>query len=651
MPSFYPTHPEPGDPPGLYGDVYFDGQNVTGRVTDPAHMVQHRAGEWFVAAESAASVMPTGESAADVAPENHIVPDTDSASSTGSASSTDSASSTGSAPNSAPGAGVAEIGISTSVGVRDTGDEFPLSSPSSAARSGPLARMDIALAALRVCSTTIADYDGLTNAEVELLHEKNAEALRLIGVQMAISTNQIDHRSAVELAGQGMARQSGYRTPIEMAKNLGGLTQQETMAVHDAGRIMREGQSASPDTDQPSDPNIPVAQPAAESVPLAPWLQSVSRALKNNELSSAQAAAIRTGLGTPTEGVPVEVLTESASTLVRDGQHLTPERLLKWARQMRDRLDRSGVALRESERRARRSAKLFTRPDGMMQLNWVMDPEEGMIFKTLVDRTISPKAGGPRTGDEESRRRIQDDPREPHEILADQLGLFFQLGATVDPSQLLATPTASVVVLTRRAPTTTAGGADGASPAATVTAPRADGLPSPHDPDMEHFPTGQYDIGWIDGHSDPVSSQTVDRLICGGSTTEVSFTHDGQPLDVGREQRLFGRKQRVALGAQFGGCTWTDKFGNRICPRPPSWSEAHHIEHWHRDNGKTVMANGILFCKLHHLELHNDGWEVLRKGDTYWLIPPASVDPARTPRRMPTQSDAFHDLMSNEVSA
>lgn len=644
MPSFYPTHPEPGDPPGLYGDVYFDGQKVTGRVTDPAHMVEHRAGEWFVPAESAVSTATTGELAADIAADTGIAPDNDSAPDNaldiGGATSTATTATTATATGAGAGAGAS---------VRDAGNVVPLSPPP--ASLGPLVCMDIALAALRNCSTNIADYDGLTNAEVELLHEKNAEALRLVGVQMAISTNQIDHRSAVELAGQGMARQSGYRTPIEMAKNLGGLTHQETMAVHDAGRMMREGQSVSPDPDQPFAPDIPVAEPAAESVPLAPWLKSVSRALKNNELSSAQAAAIRTGLGTPTEGVPVELLAESASTLVRDGQHLTPERLLKWARQTRDRLDRSGVALREAERRARRSAKLVTRGDGMMQLTWVMDPEEGMVFKTLVDRTISPKAGGPRTGDEESRRRIQDDPRESHEILADQLGLFFQLGATVDPSQLLATPTASVVVLTRRAPTTTVDGADGATPSATVTAPRADGLPSPHDPDMEHFPTGQYDIGWIDGHSDPVSPQTVDRLICGGSTTEVSFTHDGQPLDVGREQRLFGKKQRVALGAQFGGCTWTDKFGNRICPRPPSWSEAHHIEHWHRDNGKTVMANGILFCKLHHLELHNDGWEVLRRADAYWLIPPASVDPTRTPRRMPTQSDAFQDLMANEPPA
>ena len=267
MPSFYPTHPEPGDPPGLYGDVYFDGQNVTGRVTDPAHMVEHRAGEWFVPAESAISIATTGEPAADIAPDNRIAPDAGSASDTGSAS------------DRAAGAGAAEVDISTSVGVRDAGDVVPLSTPSSAAGSGPLARMDIALAALRDCSTNIADYDGLTNAEVELLHEKNAEALRLIGVQMAISTNQIDHRSAVELAGQGMARQSGYRTPIEMAKYLGGLTQQETLAVHDAGRMMREGQSVSLDTDLPSDPKIPVAQPAAESVPLAPWLKSVSQAL------------------------------------------------------------------------------------------------------------------------------------------------------------------------------------------------------------------------------------------------------------------------------------------------------------------------------------------------------------------------------------
>jgi hypothetical protein len=599
MPTFYPTHPEPGDPPGLYGDMYFDGQNVTGRVTDPALMVENRAGEWFLPAVSEDADSTTPSTVA-LASDTAIAPPAD-----------------------------------TAVGMVIV-----------PAAAGPLEQIEAALSAVRECSTQIVDFDGLTDNQIELLHEKNAELHRLSGLQLAISTDQIVHRSDPELAGKGMARLSGHRTPIEMAKNVGGLSQQDVMAFASSGQMLREAQSAAPDLDDLDAPIV--LRPAPPLAAPEPWLREVGAALSEHRINVAQAAAIRTGLGTPTEGVPAELLAAAATELASAGQHLTPERMRRVATQTRDRLDRSGVPLREAERRANRSAKLFTRADGMVELRWIMDPEEGMALTTLVDRSISPKVGGPRTGNPELHRTIQDDPRRPDQILADNLGHFVHLGATVDPSQLLGTPTASIVVLTQRVPKEES---DGAAPAETVTAPREDGLPDVNDPDVEHFDTGQYDIGWIHGHPDPISPHTIDRMRCTGTVTEATISDDGSPLDISREQRLFGRKQKIALGAQFGGCTWGDKFGTPICDRPPSWTEAHHIEHWYRDKGKTVMSNGILLCKAHHLQLHNDGWEILRKHGEYWLIPPDKVDPSRTPRPMRKRSQAYLDLMTNHPPA
>jgi hypothetical protein len=593
MPTFHHTHPEPGDPPGLYGDVYFDGQNATGRVTEPALMVENRSGEWFVPAATGEVESATPSTVA--APSDRAV-------------------------------GMVIV----------------------PAVAGPLEQIEAALSAVRECSTQIVDFDGLTDNQIELLHEKNAELHRLSGLQLAISTDQIVHRSDPELASKGMARLSGHRTPIEMAKNVGGLTQQEVMAFASSGQMLRELQSTLPDPDDLGAPLV--LRPEPPLTPAEPWLRDVSVALGDHRINVAQAAAIRTGLGTPTEGVPAELLAAAATELASAGQHLTPERMRRVATQTRDRLDRSGVPLREAERRANRSAKLFTRADGMVELRWIMDPEEGMALTTLVDRSISPKVGGPRTGNPELHRTIQDDPRRPDQILADNLGHFVHLGATVDPSQLLGTPTASIVVLTQRIPGD-ADRADGAAPAETVTAPREDGLPDVNDPDVEHFDTGQYDIGWIHGHPDPISPHTIDRMRCTGTVTEATISDDGSPLDISREQRLFGRKQKIALGAQFGGCTWGDKFGTPTCDRPPSWTEAHHIEHWYRDKGKTVMSNGILLCKAHHLQLHNDGWEILRKHGEYWLIPPDKVDPTRTPRPMRKRSQAYLDLMTNHPPA
>jgi hypothetical protein len=568
---------------------------------------------------------------------------------------------------------------------------------------------------------------------VEALHRKNADLTRLIGVRMALTADQIAQRSAADLAGAGMARQFGDRTAIEMIKNLGGLTQQDAMAALRTGRMMREEQSTPPDI--PSDatdvdagsssdlPDVPpVRLPAPPPGPTEPWLQAVSKAVRDERLSSPQADKIRAGIGMPTESITAGMLAAAVEHLVEQAQGLTPDRVWKLARQTRDRLDRSGVALREAERRAMRSARLFQRSDGMMQLVWVMDPEQGMQLKTLADRSISPKNGGPRVGgaQADAAARIKDDPRGPEQKLSDDLFHLLEAGAVVDPGNIMATPTASVSILTiRRTPvkadgiTTDTSGSDtvvgggsrlegipsgagaagqtnteessGASgqpgvPNLAGTPPRAgvpnlagtptrggaptlagtpsragasnpDGTPTPHDHDVEHFPTGQYDLGWIEGHPDPVSPETVDRLICSGSTRTVNYDPDGRPLDVGREQRLFGRRQRVALAATFGGCSWTDENGHRTCERPPSWTEAHHIEHWYRDKGKTVMDNGILLCKLHHLQLHNNHWEILRKGLTYWLIPPKTVDPFQKPRLIPIHSEAYRELMNSQPPA
>jgi hypothetical protein len=167
------------------------------------------------------------------------------------------------------------------------------------------------------------------------------------------------------------------------------------------------------------------------------------------------------------------------------------------------------------------------------------------------------------------------------------------------------------------------------------------------------FPTAEdFGPGWIEGQKDPVSPETVARLACDGSTCEIEFDDTGQPLDLGREQRLFGRQQRIVISARDGGCRAGNEDGDGTCDRPPSWTEVHHVEQWKRDKGRTDIANGILLCKYHHLMLHNAGWEIHRDGSTYWLIPPASVDPTRTPRLMLARSPALDQLtrQNNENS-
>jgi hypothetical protein len=148
--------------------------------------------------------------------------------------------------------------------------------------------------------------------------------------------------------------------------------------------------------------------------------------------------------------------------------------------------------------------------------------------------------------------------------------------------------------------------------------------------------------GRIEGQPAPVSIETVERHLCESGMVPVTFDRDGQCIDLGREQRLYSALQRIGLAARDGGCRWPG------CDRPASWSEAHHIHQWARDHGKTDLADGILLCRHHHMLLHNNHWEITRTGGTYWLHPPTSIDPTRTPRPMPHKSAALHDLQREQ---
>ncbi|WP_345761064.1 HNH endonuclease signature motif containing protein [Diaminobutyricibacter sp. McL0608] len=110
------------------------------------------------------------------------------------------------------------------------------------------------------------------------------------------------------------------------------------------------------------------------------------------------------------------------------------------------------------------------------------------------------------------------------------------------------------------------------------------------------------------------------------------FGGASEVLDVGRARRLFTGSQRVALAERDGGCRWPG------CDRPPSWTEAHHIDPW-AAGGRTDLDDGVLLCRHHHLLLHNNGWRVVRARDPgqFALIPPRELDAQQRPRPMPTR--------------
>jgi len=274
---------------------------------------------------------------------------------------------------------------------------------------------------------------------------------------------------------------------------------------------------------------------------------------------------------------------------------------------MRDELDAAGILDRERAAREAREFRLHRLRDGRVRVVWNLDAIEGSVLAEVYDRATSPRRGGPRfVSENEQAQRIADDPRTTEQLASDVFFGLVTAGAEVDPAHLLGR----------------------GAPAVRVTITERDLV-------------ARKGHGRLHAGQSAISLETVERLACAQGTIPVVFDAHGRPLDVGREQRLFTNRQRIALAVRDGGCRWPG------CERPPSWCEAHHIQHWARDGGRTDVADGVLLCKHHHLLLHDHHWEIERRGAggaEYWLIPPRShPDPAA--RRLET-SRALRDLLT-----
>ncbi len=448
----------------------------------------------------------------------------------------------------------------------------------------PLARQ-LAFAARALDEVRVEGLGGVGDSELLQLIAASAHNERLARAHSAVLAGELVRRSAPELGHDGMAQKSGHRTPQKLIQATTGVTSREAAAAVRIGGL-------------------------AET---HPWLGSVARAVAEHRVSTDAADSIRGGLGAPSDEVPSSVLAEAADRLLAESADVDADRLFVLAREARDELDAAGIVDRERAARQARELRLQRLRDGSVRIVWHLDPLEGSVLNEIYDRATSPRRGGPRFvsagvgSDRERAQRIVDDPRSTEQLASDVFYELVTAGAEVQPDRLLGTGAPAVRV--------------------TVT---------------EQQLVARTGHGRLQRTQQPISIETVERLACTQGTVIVVFDEHGQPLDVGREQRLFTGRQRIALAERDGGCRWTG------CDRPHSWCEAHHIEHWARDGGRTDVADGILLCKHHHLLLHDHHWEIERRGpgrSEYWLIPPPDVVNA-APRLLVSKSLALRDLLA-----
>ncbi|MGM7668148.1 HNH endonuclease signature motif containing protein [Microbacterium sp. A93] len=221
----------------------------------------------------------------------------------------------------------------------------------------------------------------------------------------------------------------------------------------------------------------------------------------------------------------------------------------------------------------------------------------------MHDAALRPRRGGPRFVDSDERaaaKDLSDDPRTNEQLAHDLMTDVLRAGALADAKTVFGTRQAGV----RLVQTVETNGAHG--PAHTE-----DGLAF-------------------------IPSSVADQHACNTGTIPVIVDSCGNPLDVGREQRLFTTKQRIALAVRDGGCRW------KGCDRPASYCESHHIDHW-VDGGCTDLDRGILLCRFHHLQLHNGGWSISRDPGGEFMLRHPSGDGVLLVRRLALRY-AFEDI-------
>ena len=469
-----------------------------------------------------------------------------------------------------------------------------------------------ALAALQTAAqsvpTDVAVFTQLSDDELLAVQRTLAQVRRAVDTASAavdtasaIAAGEIARRSDPALGHAGLAQRTGYRTPEKLVQHETESTARDATTLVKAGTVVLDAQQPSPSG--------------------AVWMREVGEAVAAGRLSVAGSMSIQAGLGKPGPGVTAEQLTAAVSTLLALPP-LDPDALFKRARELRDDLDEAGIVERERAIYEQRSVRRVKRANGLNRYIIDADLEGTAFLDSLHDTITSPRRGGPRFVDPDEKawaETVAADERTNEQYLHDAFLHVLRAGSAADESRIVVGSRPPAVRLLANVTAIEAAAKNGALGGFSASSGTAPGH------------------GRIEGLDIPVSIATIERNACEVGTVSIDF-FTGQPLDVGREQRLFTKRQRIALAARDGGCRWPG------CDRPPSWCEAHHIKHWKRDRGRTDIANGVLLCRHHHLLLHDNNWEIRRAGADYWLIPPADIDPARVPRPMPSKSAALRDL-------
>lgn len=414
--------------------------------------------------------------------------------------------------------------------------------------------------------------DGSVIDIVALASDIKHNADRIIAVGAAV----LAERSTREMGQAGAAATRGHATPVALVQSITGGTR------GDAARAVRIGES------------MVEGQPLSSEPAVVPWHDCLRRALLDSVLTSEQHDAILRGLGKPPiDGVDVDpdavrsVWARAALQLIDEASAVDVEELARRARQVRDALDPVGAEARFARRFEGRLIRRWVDDNGGHHARIDFDDETAALWDAVIASALRPRRGGPRFMTAEERAAADElvaDPRTNEQLTYDLVMDIFRAGTLAEASDVFGSrqPGVRLVVV-------------------------KDAI-GPRDAFGRMLTTGHLEDG-----GDAVPGSVIDRVLCEAGFIEVTVDSCGNPLDVGREQRLFTTKQRLALAVRDGGCLWPE------CRVPASYCEAHHSTPW-SEGGQSDIEVGVLLCRFHHMLLHNAGWRITRDGKEPFVL-------------------------------
>ena len=349
--------------------------------------------------------------------------------------------------------------------------------------------------------------------------------------------------------------------------------------------------------------------------PQEPAHPATAAAQADGALSERHATVITRAMDTLPRSLDPEVVDAAELTLADHARHLSPLELSRVAERLAAHLDPDGTLTDDADRERRRDLTIGRQgADGMSPIRGLLTP----ACRALLDAAIAALARPSAEGDVPDPRRAG---QRHHDALAALCTQLLATGTLPDnrglPATVVITMTLDQLEAAMAARTTESETA----PPCSVATSAAGGLGGlrgrPTNPDGATARTAT-------GVELPLPDAL--RLAVRAHLVLAIFDRGGQPLYLSRVARLATPAQRLALYARDRGCTRPG------CDAPAAWTEVHHLTEW-RAGGATDITNLALVCPFDHHLITTTGYTV-RLGDSGRIewIPPAQLDPTRTPR-------------------